>query len=85
MKPKINTASGDMRRNNYDFSNGARGRYRHLRGQPQTVRVHHPDGSVTEEVVDATIELDPDVRRYFPDSEAVNRALRGLIELIPEE
>ena len=37
------------------------------------------------ETVEAAIDLDPDVRRYFPDSEAVNRALRGLIELIPEK
>lgn len=29
------------------------------------------------------IVLDPDVRLYFPDSAAVNRALRALIRLIP--
>jgi hypothetical protein len=29
------------------------------------------------------IVLDPDVRLYFPDSDAVNRALRQLIRLIP--
>ena len=29
------------------------------------------------------IHLVPDVRRYFPDSDAVNAALRGLIALIP--
>jgi hypothetical protein len=27
------------------------------------------------------IALDPDVRRAFPDADAVNRALRGLIEI----
>lgn len=32
---------------------------------------------------DSAITLDPDVREYFPDSESVNRALRGLIALIP--
>lgn len=85
MKPKTNTTSGDTPRNNYDFSNGVRDKYRHFRGQPQTVRIYHHDGLVTEEIVNAAIELDPDVLRYFPDSEAVNRALRGLIELIPEE
>ncbi len=69
----------------YNFSNGVRGRYRYLHGQPYTIRVCHPDGSVTLETVEATIELDPDVRSYFPDSEAVNRALRSLIELIPEK
>ena len=27
--------------------------------------------------------LEPDVKKYFPDSESVNHALRTLIELIP--
>ena len=31
----------------------------------------------------SVVELDPDVQQYFPDSKAVNQALRGLIELIP--
>ena len=74
----------DMR-DNYDFSDGSRGKYRHLGGQARILKVQHPDGSVTVETVPPAIELDPDVRRYFPNSEAVNRALRGLIELIPEE
>ena len=30
-----------------------------------------------------SVVQDPDVQTYFPDSEAVNRALRGLIALIP--
>jgi hypothetical protein len=29
--------------------------------------------------------LDPDVQQYFPDSEAVNKALRSLIALIPQK
>lgn len=68
----------------YDFSQGVRGKYQHFIGQPQTVRIHQPDGTVTETVIEPAIELDPDVRKYFPTSEAVNKALRGLIELIPE-
>ncbi len=75
----------DTLRDDSDFSNGVRGKYRHLRSQPYTIKIRHPDGSVTEEIIEATIDLDPDVRSYFPDSEAVNRALRGLIELIPEK
>jgi hypothetical protein len=27
--------------------------------------------------------LEPDVREYFPDSQAVNKALRALIALVP--
>jgi len=77
--------ANDALRDDYDFSNGTRGKYRHFSGQARTLKVHHPDGSVTIETVAPVIELDPDVRRYFPDSEAVNKALRGLIELLPEE
>jgi len=29
--------------------------------------------------------LEPDVRKYFPDSHAVNNALRTLITLIPKK
>ena len=43
------------------------------------------NGLVTLETVESTIDLDPDVRSYFLGSGAVNRVLRGLIELIPEK
>lgn len=72
-------------RDNYDFSKGVRGKYRHFVGQARTLKIHHPDGSVTTETIPAPIELDEDVRKYFPDSEAVNKALRGLIDLIPKK
>ena len=47
--------------------------------------VQYKDG--TEEIthfrsLPGTVHLDPDVRAYFPDSESVNAALRGLIALI---
>jgi hypothetical protein len=39
--------------------------------------------------VDRLVSLDPDVKAVFPDSEAVNAALRGLIKaarsVVPEE
>ena len=73
----------DTLRDDYDFSNGVRGKYRHFKGQPRTFRIRQSDGSVIEKTADAPVTLDPDVRLYFPDSEAVNKALRGLIELIP--
>ena len=80
----MNEEVDDTLRDDYDFSNGVRGKYRHFSDQPRTFRIRQPDGSVVEKTVEAPVTLDPDVRRYFPDSEAVNRALRGLIELIPE-
>ena len=34
---------------------------------------------------EGAVVLDPDVRVYFPDSATVNRTLRELIQLIPEQ
>ena len=74
----------------YDFKGkkGVRGKYAKLMQEGYTVRITNEDGTVTvqryEQVGDAIV-LDPDVRAYFPDSESVNRALRSLIEIIPEE
>jgi hypothetical protein len=45
------------------------------------------DGTTVEEdwrLPEGAVMLDPDVRAYFPDSAAVNKALRGLIKLIPD-
>ena len=72
-------------RDDYDFSKGVRGKYSHFIGRVRTLKIRQPDGTFTIETVQPSIELDPDVRTYFPDSEAVNKALRGLIELIPDE
>lgn len=49
----------------YDFSQGIRGKFQHFVGQPQTVRIRQPDGTVTETVIEPAIELDADVRKYF--------------------
>ncbi len=77
--------SQDELRDDYDFSKGTRGRYSQLSNQVRTLKIRHSDGSVTVETVKPPIQLDADVQKYFPDSEAVNKALRGLIELIPEK
>jgi hypothetical protein len=66
----------------YDFSHGVRGKHAAAMRDSYTMVIHHSDG--TTEVRDVTprpgtVVLDPDVRAYFPDSEAVNRALRELI------
>ncbi len=71
-------------RKEYDFSGGVRGKhYKKLQNGHQTV-VHKSDGST---VIKETklIALAPDVEKYFPDAESVNKALRGLIALIPEK
>ena len=81
--------AGDMRPE-YDFSTlkqvGERGRFHKARREGYTTVVAHPDG--TKEIthyrpVPGSVVLDQDVRVYFPDSDSVNAALRGLMALIP--
>ncbi|MCI0552159.1 MAG: hypothetical protein L0287_14505 [Anaerolineae bacterium] len=74
----------------YDFrgKKGVRGKYAKALKQGYSIRVTNEDGTVTVKQFvprENTIVLDPDVKAYFPDSKSVNRALRSLIELIPEK
>lgn len=86
-KPMLD--AGGMRPE-YDFSQlkpvGERGRHVKAMRKGYTTILNHPDG--TKEVTHyrplaGCVVLDQDVRAYFPDSDAVNAALRGLIALIP--
>jgi hypothetical protein len=72
----------------YDFSGGVRGKHYRAYQRGYKINVHKSDGTVEERdysLPEGAIILDPDVRAYFPDAEAVNTALRGLIKLIPHE
>ncbi len=72
----------------YDFTGGTRGKHYQAYRAGHSVTIHHTDGSSTVQhfkLEDGAVMLDPEVRQYFPDSEAVNKALRGLIALIPEQ
>lgn len=61
---------------------------------PHTVTIHHEDGTTTTHEYNPQdeppnnepllVKIEPDIRKYFPDSESVNRTLRSLIALIPE-
>ena len=87
-QPKITKTSADDLQPEYDFSGGVRGKYaRTLREQGYTIRVYESDGTYTETRVlgEQTVVLEPDVWEYFPDSQAVNQALRALIALAPEK
>lgn len=72
----------------YNFSDkkGMRGKYYQAYRQGHTVRMIQEGGSVITQyftLEDGAVLLAPDVRKYFPDSDSVNQALRGLIQLIP--
>ena len=73
---------------NFTGNKGVRGKYYRAYRQGQKVRIEREDGSVTVQyftLEDGAVMLEPDVRKYFPDSEAVNKTLRSLIELIPSQ
>ena len=82
MKEKINKKKGETR-SEYDFSGGVRGKH------AKTIRAGHrsvitrTDGSIEEREF-MLISLSPDLQKYFPDPKSVDRALRGLVALLPE-
>jgi hypothetical protein len=70
-------------RDEYDFSGGVRGKHAaRLKNGHKTI-VTKADGSA-ETYVTRPVILDRDLQSIFKDSKAVNKALRGLIELVPE-
>lgn len=72
----------------YDFKkmkNGVKGKYAESYRAGHTVTIHREDGSTVVQDFKsegAAILLEPDVQEYFPDSEAVNNALRCLIPIL---
>ncbi len=66
----------------YDFSKGVRGKHYRAYRSGHTVRITKTDGSIEEHhftLEDGAVMLDPDLRERFPDSDAVNKALRSLV------
>ncbi len=72
----------------YDFAGGVRGKHHIAYREGHTVEVHRADGTTDIHyftLEEGAVMLEPDVRQYFPYSESVNKALRALISLVPEE
>lgn len=87
-KAKALPAEQDAMRPEYDFTGVPRGRGKHAAAMRQgyTCTVHHPDGTrkvIQVRPLEGSVVLAPDVQAYFPDAEAVNTALRGLMALRP--
>ena len=70
-------------RSEYDFSGGVRGKHAKALRSGHRTMVTRSDGSIVEREV-RLISLAPDLQKYFPDSKSVDRALRGLVALLPE-
>jgi len=70
----------------YDFSGGVRGKHSKAYRKGHEVKIHKTDGTTVVQcfkLEEGAVMLESDVRKYFPDSDAVNRALRSLIQIIP--
>jgi hypothetical protein len=82
MKTSKKIKEVDDMRDEYDFSGGVRGKHFETYRKGHTVKINKRDGSIevnyfTQE--DGAVMLDPDVKKHFPDSKSVNKALRSLI------
>ena len=79
---------GNDIRAEYDFTGGVRGKHYRAMQAGYTITIHKADGTtVVKDVMpkEGVVFLEPDVRTYFRDSEAVNKALRCLIPLLPKK
>jgi len=77
---KINEVK-EMRKE-YDFSSGTRGKHFKSYRKGHTVKIKKQDGTIDVQYFtekDGAIMLDPDIKKHFPDSESVNKALRSLL------
>ena len=90
MKDKIKYELDEDLQEEYDLSqlkNPVRGKYYQQYRAGHTVTINYEDGTKTVEHFPSpnnVIILDPDVQKYFPNSESVNSTLRTLIKLIPQ-
>jgi hypothetical protein len=66
----------------YDFSKGVRGKHFKTYRAGHAVKIRKKDSSTKIQFFtqkDGSVMLDPDVKKHFPNSQAVNKALRTLI------
>ena len=70
------------------MAGGVRGKYYKTYRSGHTVKINKEDGTTIVQhfkLEDGAVLIEPDVREYFPDSEAVNNALRCLIPLLSKK
>jgi hypothetical protein len=75
----------------YDFSHmkvADRGKYYKAYRAGHKVVIHRADGTTSVQyfkLADGAVMLEPDVSKYFSNSDSVNKALRSLISIIPKK
>ena len=82
MRKGKHNSVGDEMRDEYDFSDGVRGKHYKAYRRGHTVRIHKKNGTVAVQYFtqeEGAVMLDPDVKACFPDSQSVNDALRSLM------
>ena len=88
-RSRSHTTNADMLPEyNFQGKKGVRGKYYRAYRKGHTVRIYEADGTVQVQhftLADGAVMLEPDVRAYFPNSEAVNQTLRSLIALVPRK
>jgi hypothetical protein len=90
-KPRKSPKKLAEMRAEYDLASmgdGVRGKYYQDYRAGHTVKIHREDGTTIVQhfdLEDGAVMLEPDVREYFPDSAAVNAALRCLIPLMSKK
>lgn len=93
---KGNSKQMDVKKNNhmrseYDFKSmpgGVRGKYYKSYRAGHIVKINKADGTTLVQnfkIEEGAVSLEPDVREHFPDSDAVNKALRCLIPLMSKK
>lgn len=92
MKKKSKGENTDELRPEYDLrellKGGSRGKYADRYREGHKVIIHKEDGTHLVQyfkLEDGAVMLEPDVRKYFPTSQAVNKVPRALIEIIPSK
>lgn len=69
-------------RQEYDFRTGVRGKHYKAYRKGHAVKIHKSNGSVLVQhfaLEEGAIMLDPDLKKRFRNSDAVNKALRSLL------
>ncbi len=69
----------------YDFRGGVRGKYAQRYREGVSITVYSPSEDAVRRKATTLMPIESDVVKYFPNSKAVNDALRYIIAAMPKE